>query len=99
MAAIKTDDLSALFWLPSYIQTGDYGECLQTSKKEAQRFADSFFSKLGTTDLDGQLRHIEHHARLAKEALDGAHERYRQCAKAYVTTGVSAGLCLGLLFM
>ncbi len=96
MANVKKDDLQALPWLMcgSVPPTDD-----KWFSKEERSFAKGLFSRLGTTDLDGQLRHLEQYAVLAEQAETEARDRRNRLTKAYVTTGLCAGLCLGIMLL
>lgn len=95
LCTVDRSDLQALGWLSEY----DGGETLvlpQTLKNSERAFAVGFFAPLGTTDLEGQLAHIEQYLERALQAEREARATYKQRGKAYVMTGISVGLCVGL---
>ncbi len=96
LSNIKKDDLQALSWLTDDdTPTMDEG-CF---RKEERLFAQGLFSRLGMTDLDGQLKHLEHYAMLADQEETAAHERCERLSRVYVTMGLCAGLCLGIVLL
>lgn len=96
---MKKEDLTALRWLDEFHGERTDLSCPLQVEDEERQFAQSFFDRLGTTDLDGQLQHIEVHLQQACEAHQAARSRYDRCGKAYIATGVCIGLCLGLLLI
>lgn len=95
---IDRSELSQLEWLLEH--DGDEPLSLPASLGSAERtFAEGFLASLGTTDLEGQLAHIVHYRERAAAAERAAHEAYTRRGKAYVMTGVSVGLCLGLALL
>lgn len=96
-ATVDRAGLEALRWLDEYAAADATLHRPRSLCKEEYAFADSFFAGLGVTDLDGQLEHIAWHIQRAEEELAAARESYLSRAKAYTTTGICAGLCVGLL--
>jgi len=96
VANLRKDDLQALPWLMrGDLRTVDE-ECFS---KEERSFVRGLFSRLGMTDMDGQLRHLEHYVTLAEREENEARDRRLRLSKAYVTTGLCAGLCLGIMLL
>jgi len=92
-------DLTALGWLADY-DADKNSLCEPPAVSEEERdFVQSLFSELGTTDLEGQLRHLEQHIDEALARAQIARDIYDRRAKAYTTTGICAGLCIGLLMI
>ena len=91
---VKKDDLKALPWIQC-----DPSLASANWREEEKIFATGLFSRLGMTDLDGQLRHIERYILLAEQEEREACERCKRLSKAYVTTGLCAGLCIGILLL
>ena len=96
LSTVDREGVEALTWLSEFDPSAPL-HCPHSGCREEQAFLDSFFSGLGTTDLDGQLHHLAWHLQKAQEEVMRAHERYAEHAKAYTTTGICAGLCVGFL--
>ncbi len=96
-AAVNTDDLQALPWLSEFAKDDAALRCPSALSKEEQPFAEGFFAGLGITDLEGQLRHVEWYIQRAEEEVEKAKDTFYARAKAYTTTGICSGLCIGLL--
>lgn len=97
LAAVDRTGLEPLGWLDEYTASDASPHLPQTIDKTEKAFAESFFAGLGVTDLDGQLAHIAWHIERAEEQVTAACEKYTARAKACTTSGICAGLCLGLL--
>jgi len=95
-ASVHKADLTALGWLTAFDENTPLC-CPSGLSGEEKTFAESFFSGLGITDLDGQLRHIEWHLQKAQDEVLAADEQCVQRTKAYTTTGICVGLCVGFL--
>lgn len=93
---MSKEDLGALPWLMSFETSKDM-RCPDFGSKEEAVFGRAVFAQLGTTDLDGQLAHLAACERLAREKKEEAHERVRRLSRVYASTGVCAGMGLGLL--
>ena len=96
---IYKEDLSALAWLKEY--TCQDGElcCPSGLRGTEQHVAASFFALLGTSDLDGQLSHIAQTRDKVIELVQAATERRRRLSSVYMSLGVCAGLCVGLIML
>lgn len=99
IGGIDHDGLQPLLWLSEYTSTDMPVGCPKTICEEERAFSQMVFGALGTTDLDGQLLHIEHCSARAEEMLEQAVAHRRKCEKAYTATGVCGGLCVGLLLL
>ncbi len=88
-----------MLWLSEYDDLSREWHSPENVCAEERSFAVSFFSFLGTTDLEGQLVHIERSAAKARENLQTATERRKRLAGVYAMTGVCAGLCSGLVML
>ncbi len=58
-----------------------------------------FGSGLGTTDLDGQLSHIELYRSLFTATLNNSTEEYKQKSKLYKILGFSFGAAVGVMLL
>lgn len=96
---IPKDDLTELPWLRVFETDGAPLCCPVGLSAEESRFAQRVFQTLGTTDLDGQLQHLQVCIGDAAEQREAAHARAEQSAKAYTVTGICAGLCLALVLI
>lgn len=96
LRTVDKTELDALSWLSEYEHEGETLVLPRALDERERAFAMSFFAPLGTTDLEGQLMHIEQHIDRAEQAQADACAVYKRCAKAYVMTGVCVGLCIGL---
>lgn len=91
--------LEALSWLSQYETRADILEAPRALQACERCFAESFFAPLGTTDLEGQLLHIEQFVIRASEAVRAADSAYASRAKAYMMTGICVGACIGLALL
>lgn len=72
-------------------------EQLQTEKDK--KLLSDFAAGLGTSDTEGQLKHIELYAGLLKENIKEAQEDYRNKSKLFTALGLFSGatICLVLI--
>ncbi len=99
LSAMPKDDLRELVWLRRYAANADGFAIPDGLSREEREFALGVFPTLGTTDLTGQLAHLEECACRAAELKEQARARAERSARAYASTGICAGLCIGLLLL
>lgn len=99
IASADRQTLRPLVWLSEFDGEAPLLCCPRGLCREERAFAEVFFSFLGTSDLDGQLAHIEHCCQRARELLQTATERRGRLSGVYTVMGVCAGACAGLVMV
>lgn len=98
LAALNPKDYVMLGWLCPYDATA-CGICPSALCEEEENFAREFFPFLGTSDLAGQLSHIEQFTERAKALLAQSGERRQRLSKVYVSTAVCLGISAGVMML
>jgi len=88
-----------------YINRGDgfhvsWGKAKSRAlKSEDLAAAASFGERLGTTDIDGQLRHCEEYTELFGNLIESAREHSKKYSEIYTALGVLAGAAIVIMFL
>ncbi len=97
--------LTDIFCTDSYVFTDYWTDSLSRIPKSYGLKADdcsllSEFGKLlGTTDIEGQLNHIELYKTLFKNSLDNSEKEYKSKGKLYRLLGFFCGATLAIMFI
>ncbi len=99
LRTVDRTGLESLVWLSEWDHDGGRLAVPQTVAASEKGFVHDFFASLGTTDLEGQLMHIEQFEERASRALADADVAFASRAKPYLMTGVCVGACVGLCLL
>ena len=97
LAALNKREFAALPWLSEFGADLKGGVCPQGLCDEERAFACEFFSHVGTSDLAGQLAHIEQYRERATALSALSSERRRRLSKVYLSTAVCFGISIGIM--